>query len=201
MKILNKTMLPEIRAYAESHTVKETAEYFEIAYDNMQAFMARHGVKHAPRKSSGTDNNNYKVGFAMNKNLYWVYYAMIQRCYMANCKQYFRYGGRGIRVCREWLEDKTSFYKWAIEQGYREGLTLDRIDNDKGYSPENCHWVDYKVQGNNTRRNHLITYKGQTKTMKQWSEELGINYSTLRNRINRSGMTAEEALGGKECQR
>lgn len=200
MKILNKTMIPEIKAYAESHTVKETAEYFSVAYDNMQAFMVRHGIKHAPRKSSGTDNNNYKVGFAMNKNLYWVYYAMIQRCYMANCKQYFRYGGRGIRVCREWLEDKTSFYKWAIEQGYREGLTLDRIDNDKGYSPENCRWVDYKAQGNNTRRNHLITYKGQTKTMKQWSEELGINYSTLRNRINRSGMTAEEALGGKECQ-
>lgn len=201
MKILNKTMIPEIKAYAESHTVKETAEYFSVAYDNMQAFMARHSIKHVPRKSSGTDNNNYKVGFAMNKNLYWVYYAMIQRCYMANCKQYFRYGGRGIRVCREWLEDKTSFYKWAIEQGYREGLTLDRIDNDKGYSPENCRWVDYKVQGNNTRRNHLITYKGQTKTMKQWSEELGINYSTLRNRLNRSGMTAEEALGGKECQR
>lgn len=201
MKVLNKTMIPEIKAYAESHTVKETAEYFSVAYDNMQAFMARHGIKHAPRKSSGTDNNNYKAGFAMNKNLYWVYYAMIQRCYMANCKQYFRYGGRGIRVCREWLEDKTSFYKWAIEQGYREGLTLDRIDNDKGYSPENCRWVDYKAQGNNTRRNHLITYKGQIKTMKQWSEELGINYSTLRNRINRSGMTAEEALGGKECQR
>ena len=201
MKILNKKMIPEIKAYAESHTVKETAEYFSVVYDNMQAFMARYGVKHAPRKSSGVDNNNYKVGFAMNKKLYWVYYAMIQRCYMANCKQYFRYGGRGIRVCREWLEDKTLFYKWAIEQGYREGLTLDRIDNDKGYSPENCHWVDYKVQGNNTRRNHLITYKGQTKTMKQWSEELGINYSTLRNRINRSNMTAEEALGGKECQR
>lgn len=200
MRILNKTMLREIRAYAESHTVKETAEYFEVTYGSMQAFMARYGVKHAPRKSSGADNNNYKIGFAMNKKLYWVYHAMIQRCYKTNCRQYFRYGGRGIRVCKEWLADKTSFYMWALEQGYREGLTLDRIDNDKGYSPDNCRWVDYKMQGNNTRRCHYLTYKGKTQSMMDWSEELGINYYNLRSKI-RNGWTLEEVIGGKKCQK
>lgn len=200
MKILNKTMIPEIKAYAESHTVKETAEYFSVAYDNMQAFMARHSIKHAPRKSSGTDNNNYKVGFAMNKKLYWVYGAMLQRCYKKNCKQYYRYGGRGITVCKEWVENKLSFYKWALEQGYKEGLTLDRIDNDKGYSPDNCRWVDYKVQGNNTRRVHYLSYKGKVQSMKLWSEELNINYYNLRSKI-RNGWTLEEVIGGKRCQR
>lgn len=201
MKILNKTMITEICAYAESHTVKETAEYFSVTYDSMQVYMSRYHIQHAPRKSLGADNNNYKVGFAMNKKLYWVYHAMIQRCYKVNCKQYFRYGGRGIRVCKEWLSDKVSFYKWALENGYKEGLTLDRIDNDGNYEPSNCAWVSNKDNLNHNSRTHFLTYKGKTQSMMQWAEELSINYSTLRNRINRSGMTVEEALGGKKCRR
>lgn len=203
MKILNKSMITEIKKYAEEHTVKEVAEHFLVNYDRMQAYMSRHHIQHAPRKNSGSDNNNYKVGFAMNKKLYWVYYAMIQRCYKANCKRYFRYGGRGIRVCKEWLSDKVSFYKWALENGYKEGLTLDRIDNDGNYEPSNCAWVSNKDNSNHNSRTHFLTYKGKTQSMIKWSEELNINYSTLRNRINRSGMTVEEALelGGKKCQR
>ena len=201
MKILNKAMIPEICAYAESHTVKETAEYFSVTYDSMQVYMARYHIRHAPRKSLGTDNNNYKVGFAMNKKLYWVYHAMLQRCYKVNCKQYFRYGGRGIRVCKEWLSDKVLFYKWALENGYKEGLTLDRIDNDGNYEPSNCAWVSNKDNLNHNSRTHFLTYKGKTQSLRKWAEETGINYSTLRNRINRSGMTVEEALGGKKCQR
>lgn len=201
MKILNKTMIPEIKAYAESHTVKETAEYFSVAYDNMQAFIARHRIKHAPRKSSGADNNNYKVGFAMNKKLYWVYHAMIQRCYMTNCKQFPRYGLRGIKVCKEWLTDKTSFYKWALENGYKEGLTLDRIDNDGNYEPSNCAWVSNKENTNHNSRTHFLTYMGKTQSMSKWAEESGINYSTLRNRINRSKMPVEKALRSELCQR
>lgn len=197
MKILNKTMLPEIKTYAESHTVKETAEHFSVNYDSMQAFLARYKIQHIPRKCSGVNNNNYKVGFSMNKKLYWIYYAMVQRCYNPNCKRFLRYGGRGIKVCKEWLADKTSFYKWSLEHGYKDGLTLDRINNDGNYEPSNCAWVSNKENVNHNSRTHFLTYNGKTQSMSKWSEELGINYSTLRNRINRSQMTVEEALGGK----
>lgn len=198
MTRLNKTMLADITAYANYHTVKETADRFAVPYANMMAYITRHKIKHAPRKTTGKDNNNYKTGFAMNKKLYWVYYAMLQRCYHKNCKQYHRYGGRGITVCQEWKDDSTAFYRWAIQSGYREGLTLDRVDNDKGYSPDNCAWVTNRINVNHTSKTHFITYNGKTQSMKQWADELGINYSTLRNRLNRSKMTVKEAFINKE---
>lgn len=146
---------------------------------------------------SGENNGRYKVGFSMNKKLYWVYYAMIQRCYNKNCKGYKRYGARGIKVCSEWLNDNTSFYFWAMNNGYKEGLTLDRINNEGNYEPSNCAWVTNKENTNHNSRTHFLTYKGKTQSMMKWAEELGINYSTLRNRINRSGMSLEKAFGGR----
>lgn len=194
MKILNKRMITDIRAYAEVHTVKETAEYFSVTYGSMQAFLARYKIKHAPRKSSGKDNNNYKVGFALHKKLYWVYYAMLDRCYDTKSPRYKDYGARGIKVCKEWKEDNKTFFAWAIANGYREGLTLDRLDNDKGYSPDNCSWITNKENCNHNRRTHFLTYQGKTQSLKKWSEETGINYSTLRNRANRSKMSVEDIL-------
>ena len=122
---------------------------------------------------------------------------MVSRCYKQTNNRYSVYGGRGIRVCKEWLSDKVSFYKWALENGYKEGLTLDRIDNDGNYEPSNCAWVTNKDNSNHNSRTHFLTYNGKTQSMMKWAEELNINYSTLRNRINRSGMTVERALGGK----
>lgn len=139
------------------------------------------------------ENPNYKHGCSKSK-LYKVYYAMLERCYNKNYKRYSDYGARGITVSKDWLKSFVSFKSWAEENGYQEGLTLDRIDNNKGYSSDNCRWVTYKVQGNNSRKCHYLEYKGIRKTLKQWSEDLGINYSTLRNRINRSHMTLEEAF-------
>lgn len=197
MKILNETMLQDIIRYAKTHTVKECAKYFNVTYDSMQAYMARHSVSHAPRKSTGEANGNYKVGFAMNKKLYWVYYSMLARCYNAKSPRYKDYGARGITVCEEWRKDNKTFFAWAIANGYKEGLTLDRLDNNKEYSPDNCAWVSNKDNCNHNRKTHFLTYKGKTQSLKKWAEETGINYSTLRNRVNRSGMTAEEALS---CQ-
>lgn len=198
MKILNKSMIQDITEYAKEHTVKECAKRFGVSYDSMQIYMARHSISHAPRDSAGKANSNYKVGFAMNKKLYWVYYSMIARCYNTNSPRYKDYGARGITVCKEWREDNKTFFAWAVANGYKEGLTLDRLNNDKGYSPDNCAWVLNKDNCNHNRKTHYLTYKGKTQSLKKWSEELGINYSTLRNRINRSGMTVEEAL---KCQR
>lgn len=200
MARLNKTMLADITAYANQHTVKETADKFAVPYRNMQAYILRHSVKHAPRKTTGRDNNNYKVGFAMNRKLYWVYYAMLQRCYRKSCKQYHRYGGRGITVCKEWKDDNTAFYLWAIRTGYKEGLTLDRVDNNKGYSPDNCRWVSTRVQNSNTSACVYITFNGETHTMREWADITGINYSCLRNRHQR-GEPVERLFCSKRLPR
>lgn len=146
------------------------------------------------RDCRGENNSNYKFGFTLHKKLYWVYYAMLARCHNKNCPRYEGYGARGITVCTEWRNDKETFYTWALQNGYKEGLTLDRINNDKGYSPENCVWVSNKENCNHNRKTHFLTYKGKTQSLKKWSEEMGINYSTLKNRVNRSKMSAEQAL-------
>lgn len=117
-----------------------------------------------------------------------------KRCYNKSHPYYRYYGGKGITICSEWLSDYNSFKDWAISSGYSDNLTIDRIDNSKGYTPENCRWVTMKEQQNNRTNNRLITYKGCTKTMKQWSECLGIPYRTIKDRIVNRGYTAEKAF-------
>ena len=120
--------------------------------------------------------------------LYGIYHAMLNRCTRKNDKSYYRYGGRGIKVCDEWLDAKIGFpkfYNWATENGYRDGLTIDRINNDGPYSPENCRWVDAKTQSNNTRRTRYITYRGYTFSLGWWSEITSIPVKILEDRIYR----------------
>lgn len=87
-----------------------------------------------------------------NTRLYSIYNNMRQRCYNSNRHDFSRYGGRGITVCDEWLNDFQAFYDWAMANGYSDELTLDRKDNDKGYEPSNCKWATYKEQRINQRR-------------------------------------------------
>lgn len=116
--------------------------------------------------------------------------SMLNRC---RNKREKNYGAKGICVCEEWL-DYTNFKKWAEDSGYRDGLTIDRIDNSKGYFPDNCRWADRKAQNNNTSRNHWITFNGETKTMAQWSEVTGISYHAIKSRLNKHGWSVERAL-------
>lgn len=129
--------------------------------------------------------------------LYRIWHHMILRITNENEKSYKYYGGRGITVCKEWSESFVEFEKWAIENGYAENLTIDRIDNNKGYSPDNCRWATRKEQSNNTRRNYYLTYQGETKTISEWAKKTGISKGTLRRRIVELGWSAEKALTTK----
>ena len=117
---------------------------------------------------------------------------MLQRCENTKCKDYPAYGGRGITVCEEWHNTR-NFIEWALKNGYSDELSIDRIDNDKGYSPSNCRWATTKVQANNKRVCHYIKAFGRTLTTAQWAELAGMDRKTIRLRIA-SGMTPEEAL-------
>lgn len=133
---------------------------------------------------NGSNNPNYKDG-RTNTRLYRIYNNMKNRCYNERSNSYKNYGGRGITVCDEWKNDFKAFYDWAITHGYRDDLSIDRIDNDKGYSPDNCRWVTNYVQSNNTRRNNLITLNGETHTLKEWADHFGISEKTVRDRLKR----------------
>lgn len=128
-----------------------------------------------------------------NTRLYHIWHGIKERCCSVNYVHYKNYGGRGITVCDEWLHDFQAFYDWALANGYADNLTIDRIDNNKGYSPDNCRWVTMKEQQNNRRNNRLITYNGKTQTISQWSEEKNINKRTLIDRLNH-GWSTERAL-------
>lgn len=125
----------------------------------------------------------YPKKYNCNSKLYFVYNSMKDRCKNKHTKNYKNYGGRGIRVCEEWDKGYEPFLDWALSNGYKEGLQLDRIDNNGNYCPENCRWVSCKQNRNNTRVNNLITYKNETHTISEWADIFKINYMTLYRRI------------------
>jgi hypothetical protein len=126
-----------------------------------------------------------KINLPHHRKLKGVRINMISRCYNKNNKRYNNYGGRGITVFQDWIDFPIIFYKWCIDNGYCPTLQIDRIDNDKGYFPENCRFVTQKQNINNTSRNLYITYKGKTQSLSLWADELGFTYSTLKHRYDR----------------
>lgn len=135
-------------------------------------------------------HDNYKEGAEYNnikyRRLYSIWAKMRHRCEYEKDVAYESYGGRGITVCKEW-HDFNNFKDWALCNGYSDDLTIDRIDNNAGYSPYNCRWADRVQQANNTRSNRLLTYNGRTMTLSEWSRELGIFKSTIYRRLDAHG--------------
>lgn len=115
------------------------------------------------------------------------------RCYNNCNNEYKNYGGRGIAVCDEWLHDFMSFYNWSMVNCYNDNLTIDRIDNNGNYEPNNCRWVTMKQQQQNKRSNRNYTINGETHCLSEWCEILGLKYSTVQSRIQRN-WSIEKAL-------
>ena len=132
----------------------------------------------------GSKNYFYKHGL-YGTRLYKIFFNMKTRCFNSNFTEYNNYGGRGITICKEWSNNFMSFYNWAMENGYKENLTLDRIDTNGNYEPNNCRWITRKKQCNNKRNNVIIEYNNEKHTIQEWCEKLNVKYSTLYTRLRR----------------
>lgn len=133
---------------------------------------------------------NSKVGYS----IYSAWNSMVRRCTNPKDHKYYRYGARGIIVCDEWKDNYENFYNWSIQNGYKLGLSLDRINNDGNYEPNNCRWTTRKVQQRNMCRNKLITYKNQTHCLSEWCELLGLPYNPILKRLLYQGYSVEKAF-------
>lgn len=125
--------------------------------------------------------------------LYGIWCKMKDRCLREKNPAYKWYGGRGITICKEWLDDFTNFYNWSMQNFYDDNLSIDRIDVNGNYEPDNCRWIPLEEQALNTRNTKFLTYKGETKTVSEWCEITGIKKTTMLNRI-RLGFTPEECI-------
>ena len=133
------------------------------------------------------------VSVASIVRLQRIYYGMLQRCYDSYNISYDYYGKKGISVCTEWKNSRDAFCKWALTHGYADTLTIDRIDVDGNYSPDNCRWITTKEQALNRRNTVRLTYKGVTKPLLTWCREMGLSYDKVQRRL-RDGWSVERAL-------
>ena len=147
-----------------------------LKLENSKKMLTKHGKRHT--------------------RLYHIWCGMKTRCNNPKDIGYSLYGGRGIKVCEEWSQDFVTFHKWATENGYTDEMTIDRIDADGNYCPENCRWVTQKAQQNNRRNNHFILYNGETHTITEWAEITNIKPATIYDRLKR-GWAVELALTAK----
>ena len=141
-------------------------------------------LRRGKRKSCGCMRGN-PIHNMSNDRIYRLYQNIKQRCYNKNNNHYKDYGGRGITVYNEWLNNFQAFYDWSMSNGYQDNLTIDRIDVNGNYEPYNCRWVTRREQVLNRRNNVYLTYKEKTLTLSQWAEALSIRYNTLVTRYNR----------------
>lgn len=182
--------LDHIKEYIYPSGKKHNEEYYlcECKCKNKK-IISKSEIVYSRTKSCGClyKEKIIKHNLSYNK-LFYIWHGIKKRCYNKNDTHYKDYGGRGIIVCDEWKNDIKSFYNWAISNGYKENegrniLTIDRINNDGNYEPSNCRWTTQKEQMRNTRRNHLITYNGETHCIAEWAEKLGIDRNIIYNRI------------------
>jgi hypothetical protein len=153
---------------------------------SVKSWRLRHGVT----KSCGCIIKEFASTLSRShmqskSRIYNTWSNMKARCNNPKLKYYENYGGRGIIVFEEWQNSFEMFFKWAMANGYSDSLTIDRIDNNGNYCPENCHWIPKNDQANNRRTNRIITYKGVSKTVAEWSKSTGLSQGLIIGRLNR----------------
>jgi len=126
--------------------------------------------------------------------LFHIWSGMKTRCYNPHAINYKDYGAKGVTICDEWLTDFAKFRDWAMSNGYSHELTIDRIDYNGNYEPNNCRWCTTKEQNRNRRSNKMITYKGETHCIADWADIIGMKYSILQRRLNNPHYTLERAF-------
>jgi hypothetical protein len=127
-----------------------------------------------------------------NSRLYHIWCGMKHRCTCETAKDFQNYGGRGVTLYENWLSFEP-FYEWSMKNGYEDHLTIDRIDNDKGYFPDNCRWAGLKTQANNRRSNHFVEYNNEVKTLAEWCNILKLDRNFVSARLKR-GWSIEKAF-------
>lgn len=161
-----------------------------------------HLVKNATKScgclNSETARNRFTKHGLHNSTIHRIWVQIIGRCYNENNKSFKNYGGRGISVCSEWKKDFQTFYDWSMANGYKKGLTIERIDNNGNYEPSNCCWDTMKKQGNNRRNNKMIEYKGEIKSLAEWCEILNLSYQSVWQRINNLKWSIEDSFERKK---
>lgn len=149
------------------------------------------------RRKNGLNNAKHNQSY---ERIYQTWRGMKKRCMDKEGIRWKVYGARGITVCDEWLNNFEAFYEWSKKSGYKDNLTIDRIDNEKGYFPENCRWATPKQQARNRTNTTRYTLDGQTKPLIDWAEEMGMNYSGVYERY-RSGYDPFQQIRGKVAQK
>lgn len=150
-------------------------------------------------KKRGKYKDNDSKSYSVYHKLYKTWCHIKSRCYNKNDNSYKLYGGRGIKMCDEWLDSYSSFKAWAMNNGFDTNakgheLSIDRINVDSDYCPENCRWVDPKTQANNTRSNFYIIINGEKKTITEWGRKYNLDPSTIRRRYKKYGMRGTDLL-------
>ena len=143
-------------------------------------------------QSCGCSKGNHKHG-GRHTRLYSIWTNIKTRTTNPNATRFSNYGGRGIKLCQDWANSFEAFRKWAESNGYADGLSIDRINNDGDYEPVNCRWANAALQSSNTRISLKLTHNGKTQTLNGWAREMGIGASTLSRRL-KSGMPLDSAL-------
>ena len=137
------------------------------------------------RKASKISAKKRSLPFKNKRKLKDLRRNIINRCTNPKDKRWANYGGRGISICQEWIDNPILFYQWAIDNSYKPGLQIDRIDVHGNYEPNNCRFVDIITQMNNTTKNRNITWNGKTQTVSEWAREIGIRPQALIHRFTR----------------
>ena len=215
-EMLSKAKLIDLtgQVYGRLTVIKRVDDYISPSGDRKVQWLCKckcgkevivtgNNLKNGNSKSCGCYNRELlpKINSthnASNTRLYHIWTCMKDRCYNPKNKKYKDYGGRGIIICDEWINDFETFANWAYDNGYVENVsrgecTIDRIDVNGNYCQQNCRWVNQKVQTNNKRNNHYITYNGETHTVTEWNNILGYKKGVLSRRIF-SGWSIEDAF-------